>query len=48
MARAGLPGKDEGRERGDFGRGDEEPQITGPGLAGPGFYNSQGGCAVRE
>ena len=21
------------------------PQITGPGLAGPGFYNASGGCS---
>jgi hypothetical protein len=27
------------------GGGKNRPQITGPGLAGPGFYNSHGGCA---
>jgi hypothetical protein len=26
------------------GGGKNRPQITGPGLAGPGFYNSHGGC----
>jgi hypothetical protein len=26
------------------GGGTDRPQITGPGLAGPGFYNSTGGC----
>ena len=26
------------------GGGTHRPQITGPGLAGPGFYNSTGGC----
>lgn len=26
------------------GGGAHRPQITGPGLAGPGFYNSTGGC----
>jgi hypothetical protein len=27
------------------GGGNNRPQITGPGLAGPGFYNSHGGCS---
>ncbi len=27
------------------GGGKNRPQITGPGLAGPGFYNSHGGCS---
>ncbi len=27
------------------GGGKNQPQITGPGLAGPGFYNAQGGCS---
>ncbi len=27
------------------GGGKNRPQITGPGLAGPGFYNAQGGCS---
>src|SRR5262249_62234148 len=25
--------------------GQNKPQITGPGLAGPGFYNASGGCS---
>ena len=27
------------------GGGANRPQLTGPGLAGPGFYNSNGGCS---
>ena len=27
------------------GGGENRPQITGPGLDGPGFYNSSGGCS---
>ena len=26
------------------GGGKHRPQITGPGLSGPGFYNANGGC----
>ena len=29
------------------GGGQHRPQITGPGLAGPGFYNASGGCPNR-
>jgi len=29
------------------GGGQNRPQITGPGLAGPGFYNASGGCSQR-
>jgi hypothetical protein len=28
------------------GGGRNRPQITGPGLAGPGFYNTTGGCGT--
>ena len=28
------------------GGGANRPQITGPGLAGPGFYNRAGGCTT--
>ena len=28
------------------GGGTDRPQITGPGLAGPGFYNRTGGCTA--
>jgi hypothetical protein len=27
------------------GGGANRPQITGPGLNGPNFYNAQGGCS---
>ena len=27
------------------GGGSNRPQITGPGLTGPGFYNPHGGCS---
>jgi hypothetical protein len=27
------------------GGGKNRPQITGPGLNGPGFYNKSGGCS---
>jgi hypothetical protein len=27
------------------GGGANRPQLTGPGLAGPGFYDASGGCA---
>ena len=29
----------------DPGSATDSPQITGPGLSGPGFYNQSGGCS---